>query len=287
MEAPSKRVLAVVAAVVVVAVAATVVFVSGGDPEPGEITALSDAYEDADERFVGTTDGQTTRSHSFQVGPGIAAMTLARSFSTSDPMSFAILDTEGDRRGGFDTEDGGFEVANSWTSVHRPDPGTWEVVIQCEGPCRYNVAIYLDDVIEPPADRLADDVASHETIITGDHDRGVSESETFEVPEGAQTVEFTWSVYAPSGYGIQLVDPSGETTNAWANNAEALWRQVSMDLGDQPQPGTWTVGYGCSQGCEIAFGITPVAPPGGGEQADGEQISGEQASSDQADEATE
>lgn len=245
-------------AIVIVAAVAGYLLVAGGAPNgPGDIADPEDAYTEADERFHVTTDSTTSRTHSFHVPQGIAAMTVARSLDFPQGGEWTLEDTDGDRVGTVSPQlTGGFlDEPSGATVVHRPETGTWQMTVECEG-CAYTLAVYFNDAVSPPEDSLEEDVASADTVVHVDHQQSASSQEGFEVPEDAQSLELLASFYAIDGGSFQIEDPSGDRETRWNWNAEWLSRQTRYVLVEDPTPGTWTIEYSCDVGCEGAWGLS-------------------------------
>lgn len=261
MDTPGKRTLAIVAGIAVIAVAAVAFYLLSDDPSLNQLDAAASGFEGADDTFTFSTDTPATRTHDFNVDPGIAAMTIFGSLDLPEDGRWRLLDTEGDQIAQVGRKEGGQQAPLASLVVHRPDPGTWQMVVECDGACEYTLAVYLDDVLTAPTESLTGDVATHEVVLTADHDRRVTREETFEVPENTQSLEFEVSYYASNGGSYRIHDPTGEVVQSSGWGAEWLLRGVSYVVEEQPQPGTWTLSYSCTAVCQGAWGFSFVTPP--------------------------
>lgn len=251
-EASSARKLWIGGLALAAAIAGAWLVVSGG-AAPGEIAEPGDAYSDADERFHVESDSTVTRTHTFQVPRGTSTMTIARALSFPTEGTWRLIDPDGDERGEVTPK----PIDSSGALVlHTPETGAWRMEVDCQRSCAYTLAVYYNDALSPPEESLADDAEGADTVVHVRHDQGVSASESFEVPEGTQGLEATWSFYASDGGSFQLEDPDGDRVTRWRWGAEWVARQATVTPALDPQPGTWTIEYECDTGCEGAWGFS-------------------------------
>lgn len=233
---------------------------NGGDISSGEIPETSAAFSEASERFTGSSDADgMTRTHSFEVEPGHASMTVYAALDFPDEGSWELRNPDGQTLG--QSSQRAQEIPVLSLIVHRPEPGSWDMVVRCEGVCEYSLGASMGDRLSRPSVDLSQDVSTHDEVIHVTHDADAAGQETFEVPRGAQSLHWSSSFYMADGGGVTVSDPSGEEVRSMGWGAEWLIRGMSSQLAEQPAAGTWTIEYSCTMACEATWGITAVMPP--------------------------
>lgn len=262
LEAPSKRTIGVVAVVALAAVAGFLFVVLDDEPTRTQPQEIDEAFSDADVRFSESTtaDGHT-RTYEFDVEPGHAAITVSTALAFPEEGSWELNNPDGDQLGRIAPRD--LDAPLSTLIVHRPNPGTWSMSVTCQGSCSYTLAVDMRDAVSAPGENLRDDVDAHDVVVYVDHDRSASGQESFEVPEGARSVEFATSFYFADGGSFEVTDPGGEEMASWSWSAEWLVREAAYTLDENPRAGTWSISYDCDVGCEIAWGFSFSTPPSG------------------------
>lgn len=262
LEAPSTQTVAIAAGVVVMAAAGFAFVVLADEPTRTKPQDPEEAFPEADLRFSESSDGdELTRTYDFEVEPGHAAITISQSLSFPEAGGWELRDPDGNQVGQISPKD--LDAPLSTLIVHRPQAGTWSMAIECQGACSYTLAVDKSDRVAAPDESLRGDVSSHEVVLTVDHDGEASGQRSFEVPEGARTVEFATSFYLVDGGRFEITNPVGTQRASWGWSAEWLTRSSAYTLVEDPRAGTWSIAYDCEAGCEIAWGFSFSTPPGG------------------------
>lgn len=261
MERKWKIVLGAVGVLVGLAVGGFLLASGSGGILGEEVPATGEAFSGAEERFTGTSTGDgMTRTHSFDVDPGHASMTVYMALVFPDAGSAELRDPSGSTVG--QASQRVQEIPVIALVEHRPDPGSWEMVVRCEGVCQYTVAASMGDELSSPEASLEGDVSSHDEVLHVSHDQDATGRETFEVPREAQSLRWASSLYAADGMQVTLTDPSGTEVRSMGWGAEWLVRGLTNEVTESPQSGTWTIEYSCSVTCQGAWGFSYAVPPG-------------------------